>query len=45
MSGEEFLKTSYDFLKEHADVSGFGVTKLNPTKSKHLETAKIKINN
>lgn len=45
MSGEEFVKISYDYLKEHANVSGFGVTKLNPEKSKHLATAKIKINN
>ena len=44
MSGEEFVKISYDYLKSNSSVSGFGVTKFNPEKSKHLETAKIKIN-
>ena len=44
MSGEDFVKISFEYLKNHAEVSGFGVTKLNPEKSKHLATAKIKIN-
>ena len=44
LSGEEFVKMSYEYLKSQIKVSGFGVTKFNPEKSKHLETAKIKIN-
>ena len=32
-------------MRTKAKVSGFGVTRFNPEKSKHLETAKIKINN
>jgi hypothetical protein len=41
--GEEFVKLAYEYLKEKTSVRGFGVTKFNPEKSKHLETAKIQI--
>jgi len=43
MMGEDFVKQAHEYLKGKADVGGFGVTKLNPEKSKHLETAKIRI--
>jgi len=45
--GEEFLKILYDYLNSKKEkgqkVSGFGIIKFNPDKSKHLETATIKI--
>ena len=45
MTGEEFVKKAKEYFtkKNIGDVHGFGVTKLNPEKSKHLETATIKI--
>ena len=43
MMGEEFVRLAHEALKEKASARGFGVTKLNPEKSKHLETAKIQI--
>ena len=44
MTGEEFLLGAKPFLQENSKTSGFGVTKINQDKSKHLETARIKIN-
>lgn len=45
MTGEEFIKKAKEYFikKNIQDVHGFGVTKLNPDKSKHLETATAKI--
>jgi len=43
MMGEEFVKLAYEYLKEKTNVRGFGVTRFNPEKSKHLETAKIEV--
>ena len=45
MTGEEFIKKAKEYFttKKMEEVHGFGVTKLNPEKSKHLETATIKI--
>ena len=45
MTGEEFVKKAKEYFtkKKIEDIHGFGVTKLNPEKSKHLETATIKI--
>lgn len=45
MSGEDFVKKAKEyFIKINlGDIHGFGVTKFNPEKSKHLETATIKI--
>lgn len=43
MMGEQFVTQAYAYLKEKMDVRGFGVTKLNPEQSKHLETAKIQV--
>ncbi|CAD8092864.1 unnamed protein product [Paramecium primaurelia] len=44
MSGEQFvIKMKEYFESKNIKVSGFGVTKLNPEQSKHLETACIKI--
>ncbi|CAD8120536.1 unnamed protein product [Paramecium sonneborni] len=44
MSGEQFvLKMKEYFESKNIKVSGFGVTRLNPEQSKHLETACIKI--
>ena len=44
MTGETYLQESTPYLKKNADASGFGVTKINQEKSKHLETARVKIN-
>jgi len=41
--GEEFVKLAHESLKKEGNARGFGVTKFNPDKSKHLETAKIEI--
>ena len=45
MTGEEFLKKAKEFFKKKGidDIHGFGVIKTNPDKSKHLETATVKI--
>lgn len=44
MKGEQFALMFKDyFTKKNEKVSGFGVTRLNPDLSKHLETAKITI--
>ncbi|CAD8185884.1 unnamed protein product [Paramecium octaurelia] len=44
MSGEQFVLKMKDYFEsKNIKVSGFGVTKLNPEQSKHLETACIKI--
>lgn len=44
MKGEEFVLLLKKHSVEKNDViSGFGVTKLNPDMSKHLETATAKI--
>ena len=50
MSGEAFVKSMHRYFKRQERfkkseriVSGFGITKFNPDKSKHLETASIKI--
>ena len=47
MMGEEFVRMALDHIKEKVknEVHGFGVTRFNPEKSKHLETAKIQIKN
>ena len=47
MMGEEFVRLIFNHIKEKGqhEVHGFGVTKFNPEKSKHLETAKIQIKN
>lgn len=45
MTGEEFItKAKVYFSKKNCEhVHGFGVTKLNPDKSKHLETATARV--
>ena len=43
MTGEHFLNISQVYLKQNSKASGFGVTKINQDKSKHLETARVKI--
>ena len=45
MTGEEFVNIANDYFKKakNEQVKGFGVTKLNPEKSKHLETATLKV--
>ena len=45
MMGAEFVKLMNDYLQntQGQKGSGFGVTKFNPDKSKHLETACVKI--
>jgi tRNA nucleotidyltransferase (CCA-adding enzyme) len=43
MMGEDFIKLAHEYFKEKTAVRGFGVTKFNPEKSKHLETATIEI--
>lgn len=43
MMGEDFIKMAHEYFKEKTSVRGFGVTKFNPEKSKHLETATIEI--
>jgi tRNA nucleotidyltransferase/poly(A) polymerase len=44
MMGEKFINQAHEYLKSKADVSNkVGVTKSNPEKSKHLETAKIRV--
>jgi len=47
MMGEEFVKKAVEFIKAKTseEIHGFGVTKFNPEKSKHLETAKVQIRN
>ena len=46
--GEEFILKAKKYVEDSGDskfkFSGFGVIKLNPDKSKHLETATITIN-
>ena len=47
MDGESFTMLLKDYCeknKANQKVSGFGVTKLNPEKSKDLRTATVKIN-
>lgn len=39
MKGEEFVLKMKNLMKGTDKISGFGVTKLNPDLSKHLETA------
>ena len=41
--GEEFVKLAIESLKQQGNARGFGVTKFNPEKSKHLETATIEV--
>ncbi|CAD8119159.1 unnamed protein product [Paramecium sonneborni] len=44
MSGEQFVQKMKEYFEsKNIKVSGFGVTRLNPEQSKHLETACIKI--
>lgn len=45
MMGADFVKVMNEYLqqKTHEKSHGFGVTKFNPDKSKHLETACVKI--
>jgi len=47
MSGEEFYNQFLKYLKEknlENEVSGHGIVKTNPDKSKHLETVACKVN-
>lgn len=40
MKGEQFVTLIKEWAEKHGEkISGFGVTKLNPDLSKHLETA------
>ena len=43
--GAEFVKLMNTYLEKtyHEKAHGFGVTKFNPDKSKHLETACVRI--
>lgn len=45
MKGEEFVTLMNEYLHRSTGIEtrGFGVTRFNPEKSKHLETAKVKI--
>ena len=43
IKGEDFIKQAHEYFRGKTQVRGFGVTKLNPEKSKHLETATIEI--
>lgn len=41
--GEEFIEKAKPYISERIECGGIGKTKLNPEKSKHLETAKIRV--
>lgn len=43
MMGEDFVRQAHEYLSKNTSVSRIAVTKLNPEKSKHLETAKIRV--
>lgn len=45
MSGRQFVAHLGNYYNESGIVMGMGITKLNPSKSKHLETATARIRN